>query len=324
MIVFLTLCYIAVLLLLYKTGLIKLNLWWKLSPIAWILILVVVLLIPMQWGAPSGTVNVYQKVLEVIPEVTGKVESINVTPNQLVKKGDILFTINKKIFEYRLQSLEAKLDLAKTNLARSQELKLSNNISQASVDQYSSEVRSLTAQINEARYNLDHTDVKAPSDGYVTGLSLVEGQRISNMPVRSWMNFVEANSYRVVMGVNQNALRFVKPGQAVEATFKLYPGVIFEGTVESITPITKQGQLTPSGSIPLAPNDQILPQQYGVVLKLNADALDTYNLEIIIPNQAFSGAVGTASIYTETGEFTHLIRKVMLRMDAWLNYVLPV
>ena len=39
MIVFLTLCYVAVLALLVKSGLIRMNLWWKLSPLLWLLLL---------------------------------------------------------------------------------------------------------------------------------------------------------------------------------------------------------------------------------------------------------------------------------------------
>jgi hypothetical protein len=35
------------------------------------------------------------------------------------------------------------------------------------------------------------------------------------------------------------------------------------------------------------------------------------------------GSVGSAAIYTESVKATHIIRKVMVRMDAWLRYLLP-
>ena len=57
MIVFLVICYVAVLALLIRLGVIKLNLWWKISPLIWTLVLLVALFIPMQWGAPTGTVQ---------------------------------------------------------------------------------------------------------------------------------------------------------------------------------------------------------------------------------------------------------------------------
>ena len=62
MIVFLTLCYCAVLSLMVKFGVVKWTLWWKISPLAWMLLLLIVLFIPMQWGAPAGAVNVYTRV----------------------------------------------------------------------------------------------------------------------------------------------------------------------------------------------------------------------------------------------------------------------
>jgi hypothetical protein len=35
------------------------------------------------------------------------------------------------------------------------------------------------------------------------------------------------------------------------------------------------------------------------------------------------GAVGTATIYTDSVSMTHLIRRVMMRMQTWMNYILP-
>ena len=73
MIVFLTLCYVAVLLLLVKLGVIRWTPFWKASPVLWMLILLVVLFVPMQWGAPSGPVRIYQYTIEIIPNVAGQV-----------------------------------------------------------------------------------------------------------------------------------------------------------------------------------------------------------------------------------------------------------
>lgn len=35
------------------------------------------------------------------------------------------------------------------------------------------------------------------------------------------------------------------------------------------------------------------------------------------------GAFGTGAIYTDSVKITHIIRKVMIRMTAWLNYIVP-
>ena len=89
-IVFLTLCYVGLLYLLVKVGVIRWTLWWKISPLVWMLLLLVALFIPMQWGAPSGPLTIYQYTIEIIPNVSGEVTEVPVRPLQRVKEGDPL------------------------------------------------------------------------------------------------------------------------------------------------------------------------------------------------------------------------------------------
>ena len=123
MIVFLTLIYVAVLVLLIKLRVIRLTLWWKISPLVWMLLLLIFLFIPMQWGAPSGVVNMYQEVVQITPEVSGEVIDVPVKALQPVARGDVLFRIDPKPYEYKVAGLEAKLKLAQLNLVRAKKLK---------------------------------------------------------------------------------------------------------------------------------------------------------------------------------------------------------
>ncbi len=54
MIVFLTLIYVVVLFLAVKIGIIRMNTFWKISPLLWMLLLFFVLFVPMQWGRHPG------------------------------------------------------------------------------------------------------------------------------------------------------------------------------------------------------------------------------------------------------------------------------
>ena len=45
-------------------------------------------------------------------------------------------------------------------------------------------------------------------------------------------------------------------------------------------------------------------------------------LDIFSPMQ-WGAAAGTAAIYTDSVEATHIIRKVMVRMEARMNYIKP-
>lgn len=322
MIVFLTLCYVGVLFLLVKAKVITLNLWWKLSPVVWVLLLLVVLFIPMQWGAPTGVVNLNQEVLRVVPQVSGEVIDVPVRPLEPVSKGDVLFRIDPDPYQYKVAGLEAQLELARINLARAIKLKTSDYAAQVTIDQYTAEVGLLESQLDDARYDLVKTTVRAPADGYAVGVTLAVGQRVTSLNQAGWIAYVNQEKSTLVLGIQQGHARHVEIGQLAEVTFKILPGKIFNATVQRIAPITPDAQLDPSGAIPLAPTARDVPQPFGVVLELEEGSFNNAGLSSLAIAQTPGGAFGNGAIYTESSQVSHIIRKVMLRMTAWLNYVL--
>ena len=315
MIVFLTLVYVIFLFLAVKIGLVKLNSFWKVSPILWMVALFFVLFVPMQWGAPAGAVRVYQSVIEIVPNVNGEVTDVPVQPLVSVSEGDVLFTIDPIQYEAKVGQLEAQIALSSANLQRAENLMQRGVGRQLDVDVYSAEVNSLTAQLNNARWELGETQVRAPADGKVVALSLRPGQRVTNLPLRSWIAFVPDESTRLVAGIPQSRLRHVAQGQKAEVVMRMMPGRTFSATVLEIVRINAAAQLQPSGILPQAPSpgDPALP--FGVVLELDGEEIDLS----AIPG----GAVGTAAIYTDSVAATHIIRQVMVRMEAWMNYLMP-
>lgn len=320
MISFLTILYIGVLALLVKFKIIRLTLFWKLSPLLWALLLFVLLFIPLQWAAPAGNVTMYQTVVEIIPSVSGEVSEVTARPLVPMKTGDVIFKIDPVPYQAKLDQLNANLQLAEINLQRAKKLFKRGAAAKYDFDRYTAEAKSLRAQVRGAKWDLDKTIVRAPSDGYVLGLTLQSGQRVSNLPLRSWVAFVDQSNTRLLMGVNQNLLRHAKQGHDAEVTFKLLPGQVFKAKVVSIVYMTSAGQLQPSGSVPLAPTGQEVPMPYGVVLELEDNSKVN---EILSLTQLPGGAIGTGAIYTDSGKLTHIIRRIMIRMDAWLNFINP-
>jgi len=315
MIVFLTLLYVGVLALLVKMRIVPLNTFWKLSPLLWMVLLLVALFIPMQWGAPSGTVKTYSAVVEIIPNVSGEVTDVEARALQPVKQGDVLFRIERTPFETKVAQLEAELDFARVNLERAERLVAKKNVAELERDRYDSQVKSLGAQLRNARWELEQTDVRAPADGYPVGVSLRPGQRVANIPLRSWIAFVESDQSQLVVGIPQTRLRHVRPGQKAEVVLRLHPGQTFEAVVDSIIDITAGAQLQPSGLLPMAPTVQEPSLPYGVRLRLEDPPATGGSI--------LGGAVGTAAIYTDAAKATQVIRRVMLRMESWMNYLKP-
>jgi hypothetical protein len=79
--------------------------------------------------------------------------------------------------------------------------------------------------------------------------------------------------------------------------------------------INAAAQMQPSGILPLAPSPADPAMPFAVVLELDDEGLDLSTIP--------GGAVGTAAIYTDSVAATHIIRRVMVRMEAWMNYLKP-
>ena len=324
MIVFLTLCYVGIVFALLKFNIIQLTLWWKISPLVWMVVLFVVLFMPMQWGAPGGATNTYQYVVEIVPNVTGQVTEVPIKPLTPIKKGDVLFKIEPRPFQAKVNQLEASLKLSSINLQRAKQLFARKVGAKVDVDKFAAETAKLTAELDAAKYDLESTVVRAPDDGYVTGLSLRPGHRVAKLPMRSFMSFVISNHTKVIIGISQHTMRHVRIGQAAEVTFKLFPGKVFNATVADIAPITEAGHLTPNGDIPLAPTMNESPLAFSVILSFADDfVVNNRSTPLAIHHELPGGALGTGAIYTDSVKGTHIIRKVMLRMTAWMNYIIP-
>src|SRR5579875_1830812 len=95
--------------------------------------------------------------------------------------------------------------------------------------------RQALAQLDQARWNLEHTVVRAPYAGIVTRVpSLQPGMYLSaSTPAFS---IVADQSPWVEAQAKETALTYVRPGQPVTITVDTYPGVIWHGIVESIGP----------------------------------------------------------------------------------------
>lgn len=312
MIVFLLNGYIAILVALIWLRIIPGNLFWKISPLLVLLLLLVGLFIPMGWGAPSGSAIVGRQSVAIVPDVSGEVIDVPVAPNTPLKAGDVLFRIDPTPYEAQVRALQAQLKLAEMRLGQMTELAQKQASPEFNVQQRQSEVDQLRAQVDGAQWNLDKTTVRAPADGYVTNVALRKGARVSNLSVAPVMAFIDTSETVVVVEVPQIYARYIEAGQKVELTFKYLPGEVFTGTVETVLQAIATGQAAPSGGAAPSRSFDAAP----FVLRVT---LDDASLGPRLP----AGSVGTAAIYTYHVIASHIIRQVVLRQEAILNYVIP-
>ena len=351
--------------------------------------------------APSALdVQVVKYVVQVLPRVTGRVVEVPAQPNRLTRKGEVLFRVDPRPFEYEVQRLEALLAATRANVGAQREdlraaqaqidvsknrvasiqgsieatrvrLKLSElrlgqtkQLAESGAgDQFEAQrwetdaeqnradlgallpqlaaaeqevtatrataaglreklgarsgneqadVAQIVAQLEDARWKLSEATVYAPTDGYVINLQLRPGSTVSQMPFNPVMTFVEQEHVILAM-FSQNELHQVEPGDPAEIALSTYPGRIIKTKVDSIIWAQGQGQLPLTGTLPQTGPAPLPEGRFAVKL-----VLDDRDKDLFLA----AGARGTGAIYTHHLTPIHIIRKVLLRVNSYINYVI--
>jgi multidrug resistance efflux pump len=171
-------------------------------------------------------------------------------------------------------------------------------------------VARLQAELRDAEYELDKTTVRAPSDGYVTQVFLRPGMMAVPFPLRPVMVFIPGEN-TLGAAFQQNALQRVRAGDEAEIAFDALPGRIVKGRVSTVIEAVAQGQLAPTGEL-IAPEQRQGPGRAVASIDIDDD-LSGY--------QVPPGAAAQVAVYTEHWHHFAVIRRILLRMKSWMNYV---
>ena len=358
------------------------------------------LILALNIVAPStADVRVIKYVVNVVPQVRGRVTEVPVEPNRLVRKGDVLFKLDPTPYELQVRALEAQLantsasqkeldeqlagaigkvaetrgaiqqadarvreiepkielarlrvgqnkelvstgagdrfalERAQTDLAEleaqlasargvatqarageTQSMAAERQIRQRMAGKFENEyapVAEVRAKLENAKWELSQTTVYAPTDGYAINVQLRPGSFTAAFPITPAMTFVE-QGYQVVALYQQNELHQVEPGNEAEFTLDTYPGRILKAKVDSIVWAQGQGQIPISTQLPATGLGPLPPNRFPVKL-----AVDPRDADLFLP----AGSVGNGAIYTNSGAMIHIIRKIILRVGAKLDYL---
>ena len=173
------------------------------------------------------------------------------------------------------------------------------------------QVAQTRAQLANARWLLEQTTTVSPCECYVINLQLRPGAFVAGLPLNPVMSLVEADG-QVIAFFNQNELTKVQPGDEAEFALETYPGQIIKGTVDSVVWAIGQGQLQPNGTIPMSTIGNQPPGQFAVKFDLAERDRKLF---------LAAGASGDAAIYTQHAAFLHILRKVILRVGSYMNYL---
>src|SRR6185295_1349234 len=210
------------------------------------------------------------------------------------------------------QQVRAKLDgRVRGDLASVAQVKAQIAAAQAQVQVSEAAAANTRAQLETAKWDLSQTRVFAPGNGTMVNVMLRPGFFVAGMPFNEVMTFVD-NEYQIFAFFGQNELHQVEPGDEAEITLDTYPGRIIKAHVDSVLWAQSQGQVDASGNLPKT-SISAPPGRFPVKLVVAEKDHDVF---------LAAGAAGAAAIYTEHITPIHIIRKVLLRVESYLDYVI--
>ena len=206
--------------------------------------------------------QVRAQVIQITPRVSGPIVNLPITDNLIVKAGDLLFAIDPRTYQSALaqdeatvlqaraaiQAAQVQLDEAKVEEDRARRIRerqagaisaedlIARENTRRGAEASLAQARGVLAQsqaaLDNARLNLEFTEVLAPADGYVTNLNLrVGSQAVTNSPA---LALVDTDSYWVHGFFRENYIRDIRPGDRAIVTLMTYHDRPLEGRVHSL------------------------------------------------------------------------------------------
>ncbi|HEY1845613.1 MAG TPA: HlyD family secretion protein [Buttiauxella sp.] len=174
-----------------------------------------------------------------------------------------------------------------------------------------SQIVSLRAQLAEAKYNLEQTIIRAPSNGYVTQVLVRPGTYAAAIPLRPVMVFIPEQKRQIVAQFRQNSLLRLEPGDEAEVVFDALPGQVFPGRLTRILPVVPGGAYQAQGTLQSL---NIVPGSDGVLAVIELSP----NAEVdALPDGIFA----QVAVYSDHFSHVSVMRKVLLRMTSWMHYL---
>ncbi|WP_063692775.1 HlyD family secretion protein [Bradyrhizobium stylosanthis] len=183
---------------------------------------------------------------------------------------------------------------------------------ESAINGVNTDVARVGAELRHAEFELTQATIRAPTDGFATQLFLRPGMAAVPMPIRPIMVFVHTDQTVFASSFPQNVVQRIEPNNEVEIAFDGVPGRIFRGKVARLVDSVAQGQLQPSGDLVLPEQRSQSPGKIVAIIQV----LDDYSSYRLPP-----GSTAQVAVYTDHWSELALVRRILLRMKSWMNYV---
>jgi RND family efflux transporter MFP subunit len=191
--------------------------------------------IPMRLAGDASVAP--QNIAQIQPEFDGVVRSVSVHEGDTVKKGAVLAELEDWEYQSALAAADAKYNSA---LAEMNRALAANDGTEAGVQRVQADFWSW--EVARARERLEKTRLRSPIDGLVSTphVETFVGRRLEKGDV--FAEVINTSAAMVDVAIDQDEVRFLKPGEGSAVKLESFPTKTFRGTVTIVSP-----KSTPNG-----------------------------------------------------------------------------
>ncbi len=209
------------------------------------------------------------------PEVSGRIAQIGFRDGQPVSRGQLLIELDSSVNEAEVAQARAELELAQSNLKRTEDLARKSFVSDSAQDQAASNVRVLEARLKLAQARLAKMRITAPFDGVVGIRSVSVGDYVKDGA--DLVNIEDVRTLKADFRLPERFFKQLKVGLPVEVAADALPDETYVGSIEAINPRVDAGGRSLELRARLAnPGQRLKPGMFArvrVIIGSRADAL---------------------------------------------------
>jgi RND family efflux transporter MFP subunit len=228
----------------------------------------------------TGTVEA-TVMMPIAARNTARLIELNADEGSAVRKDQVLAQLEDKDLQKSIEELQAREKLAAKNYARKAALARQGYETRAALDQALADLDAAKSATARAAAAADYMKLTAPADGLVIKRDGEIGQMIpANQPV-FWISCCAP--LRINAEVDEEDIAEVKLGQEVLIRADAFPGKVFSGKVQSITP--KGDPVARSYRVRINFTEDT-PLQIGMTAETNI-IISARENALLLPNSAF-------------------------------------
>ncbi len=238
-----------------------------------------------------GNISAFNDVA-IVSEAQGKVTKILANVGDYKTAGSVLFQIDDELTSAALKAAKVNLEKSKKDYERFQKLYIEKSATDSQLEGAKLAYQNANDQFVIAQKQDNDTRVSTPISGIVASRNVDFGTYVFSKTIVA--DVVDISKLKININVDEHDVFNLKVGDKVQITTDIYPGVVFQGIIKTIS---SKGDAAHTYPVEVdLPNSNVNPLKAGMFARVEFSSHSNDN-SLVIPRLALVGSVKQAQVY---------------------------